>query len=234
MDEYKRTTTPTCTGTSVFATVYDGGVAICSDRKVSMYKMSRFRGVTRQYQLNKYCVVAFSGDFADFQWLQNILQQEEMRLRLTNPKFFMTPKAVHSYLSDLLYYRRSQLNPIWTQLLVGGMQPIDNDFTNMEPYIGVITPKGVSYKAKSVATGMGAMLLNQLLETDVRAKNYQLSEAEAKKLLTKLIELSIYHDCEADNCFDISTIDTANGVKRDNPMKILGNWDLATYNNDYQ
>uniref|UniRef100_A0AC35TSN3 Proteasome subunit beta n=1 Tax=Rhabditophanes sp. KR3021 TaxID=114890 RepID=A0AC35TSN3_9BILA len=233
MDEYKRTTQPTCTGTSVFATVYDGGVAICTDRKVSMYKMSRFRGVTRQYQMNQFCVVAFSGDFADFQWLQNELTREELSLRLTNPSFYMTPKAVHAFLTSLLYYRRCKMDPVWTNLIVGGMQPDENDYATKVPFIGVITPKGVSYTVKSVATGMGAMLLNQVLETDVRAKDHKLSKDEAKKLLTKLIELSIYHDCEADNCFDITAIDST-GVQKDNPKKILGNWDLATYNNDYQ
>lgn len=41
-----------------------------------------------------------------------------------------------------------------------GMQPVDSEF---ETFIGVVTQRGVSYTTKSVATGLGAMLFNQVL-----------------------------------------------------------------------
>ncbi len=64
--------------------------------------------------------------------------------------------------------------------------------------------KGVAYETKSVATGLGAMLLNQLIETDVRAREAKMSRDEALNLLRKSIELSVYHDCVADFEFNLS------------------------------
>lgn len=83
---------------------------------------------------------------------------------------------------------------------------------------------------------------------------------QAIDILRKSLELSIYHDCVADNEFEISTVDK-DGVQLGTPevnirrsyfcsllyfilfsfrklfllfQVIAGNWDIAEYNCDYQ
>uniref|UniRef100_A0A1I7ZK73 Proteasome subunit beta n=1 Tax=Steinernema glaseri TaxID=37863 RepID=A0A1I7ZK73_9BILA len=231
--EVERTLNPTCTGTSVLAVAYKDGVAIMTDRVVSYGKTARYKNVCRQYRVNDQCVVAFGGDHADFQWLQNVIERQEAEMRTYDQRAKMTPKALHGYLTSLMYYRRTKMNPLWNTLIIAGMQPEPLDYDTLKPFIGVITQRGVAYKTQSVATGLGAMLLNQAIETDVRAKKGELDEQGAVDILRKCMELTIYHDCVADDTFDVTTV-SGSGVTFRKPETIIGNWEIAEYNCQYE
>uniref|UniRef100_A0AC34F300 Proteasome subunit beta type-4 n=1 Tax=Panagrolaimus sp. ES5 TaxID=591445 RepID=A0AC34F300_9BILA len=106
-------------------------------------------------------------------------------------------------------------------------------YDNMVPFIGVITPRGVGYGTKHVATGLGAMLLHQNMETVARANDYKLSRDEAFALLRKCMEVHIYRDCTADNEYDISSI-TKEGTTMEKPQQVIGTWEISELNNQYE
>jgi len=237
IDETQNSLNPTCTGTTVVALAYDGGVAIVADRLASYGKTARYKGVSRIYRLNSSTMIGFGGDHADFQFIQNLIQRRahDYKAMCGDPDAELAPKAVHSYLTALLYYRRSRFNPLWNTLVVVGMQPEEDG--EKKPFIGIVTLKGVAYEPKYVATGLGAMLLQQSLETEVRKKMgnnaEKLTKDEATALLRKSMELVYLHDCLAHNEFEIGLV-TADEATVGAPEQIVGNWEMAETNCNYE
>jgi len=122
MDPTKRTTEPTCTGTTVIGIIFDGGIAITTDTLVSYGKMSRYKAVSRLYKVNDRTLVGMSGDFADYQYLRNIIETKVTELECMDPKAVMSPLALYSWLTAVMYNRRSNINPLWNTYIVGGVQ----------------------------------------------------------------------------------------------------------------
>lgn len=110
------------TGSSVIALSYANGVAVVTDTKLSYGHSSKYFHIDRQFVLNQYCLIAYSGDCADFQWVQNYIEceQEEFRCRNGDMEAYLKPKMVHSLLTSYFYFRRSKLDPIWNTLIVAG------------------------------------------------------------------------------------------------------------------
>jgi|UniRef100_A0AC35GHY5 20S proteasome subunit beta 7 len=229
---FTHTLDPTCTGTSMYAVVYKDGVAIATDRVCSYGKTARYKHIGRQYRVNENVIVAFGGDHADFQWLQNVIERKELDLKCYDIGAKLTPKGLHAFLTSLMYYRRSEMNPIMNTIVVAGMHP-EPTYDNLVPFIGVITPRGVGYSTKHVATGLGAMLLHQNMETLARTTEYKMSRDDAFELLKKCMEVHVYRDCTADNEYDLSTI-TKDGVKMEHPQQVIGSWEISELNNQYE
>ncbi|CAD5207288.1 unnamed protein product [Bursaphelenchus okinawaensis] len=225
------TLNPTVTGTTALAVAYDGGVAIVTDRVASYGKTARYKQIPRQYRVNENVVVAFGGDHADFQWLQNVIERVEEEHKTYDRSIKVTPRGLYNYLTSLLYYRRTKMDPLWNTLIVAGMNP-EPTYDELAPFIGVITQRGVAYEAKSVATGLGQMLLNESMERTIREEG-KLTKDGALNLLRETVKLGYYHDCCADNEIDLSVVDKE-GTHLLKPERFIGDWSLAEYNCQYE
>lgn len=69
-------------------------------------------------------MIGASGDMADFQYIQADLDQ-----LITDEFTFgdsgthdLGPAEVHEYLSNVMYRRRSKIDPLWNSILVGGVK----------------------------------------------------------------------------------------------------------------
>ncbi|VDN26009.1 unnamed protein product [Cylicostephanus goldi] len=78
------------------------------------------------------------------------------------------------------------------------------------------------------------MLLNQVVEDEWRKKGDKLSRAEAEAVLRKTLELTIYHDCTADNDFELGVVDADDGVVLGKQETIIGDWSIAETNCQYE
>jgi len=63
------------TGTSVLGVKFEGGVVIAADMMGSYGSLARFRSISRLLRVNDSTVLGASGDYADFQYLTQIINQ---------------------------------------------------------------------------------------------------------------------------------------------------------------
>uniref|UniRef100_A0A8B9G6G0 Proteasome subunit beta type-4 n=1 Tax=Amazona collaria TaxID=241587 RepID=A0A8B9G6G0_9PSIT len=70
-----RTLNPMVTGTSVLGAKFDGGVMIAADMMGSYGSLARFRGISRLLKVNDTTALGASGDYADFQYLAQVIDQ---------------------------------------------------------------------------------------------------------------------------------------------------------------
>ena len=66
---------PTVTGTSVLGIKFNGGVLIAADMLGSYGSLARYRNLSRVMKVNDSTIIGCGGDYADFQYIQNIIEQ---------------------------------------------------------------------------------------------------------------------------------------------------------------
>src|SRR5690606_34257030 len=64
---------------------------------------------------------------------------------------------IYTYLSKLLYARRSRINPLWNSLLVAGLNADET------PFLASVDLLGTTFSAPCLATGFGAHLAIPIL-----------------------------------------------------------------------
>ncbi|XP_057244978.1 proteasome subunit beta type-4-like, partial [Malurus melanocephalus] len=93
--------------TSVLGLKFSGGVLLAADMVGSYGSLARFRGISRLLKVNNSTVLGASGDVADFQHLRQLLEQMVIDEELLGDGHSYSPRAVHSWLTRVLYNRRS-------------------------------------------------------------------------------------------------------------------------------
>ncbi|KAK2559483.1 Proteasome subunit beta type-4 [Acropora cervicornis] len=100
----KRTQYPTTTGTSVLGLKYDCGVLLAADTLGSYGSLARFRKVSRLMSVCNNTVVGGSGDYADFQYIQSLLERKVIDDACLNDGHGYTPKSIFSWLTREMYH----------------------------------------------------------------------------------------------------------------------------------
>src|SRR5690606_16534903 len=115
----QHTQQPMTTATSVLAVKYDNGVVIAADTLGSWGKMARFRNCERIIRVNDQTILGCGGDFADFQFLKSHIEQKVIDDESSSDGFVMKPRSLFSWLTRVLYNRRSRFDPLWSTYVVG-------------------------------------------------------------------------------------------------------------------
>lgn len=76
----------------------------------------------RLHAVGQNTVIGASGDMSDFQCIQSILDQLIIDEFAAQDNHSLGPLEVHAYLGQLMYARRSKMDPLWNALLVGGVK----------------------------------------------------------------------------------------------------------------
>jgi 20S proteasome subunit beta 7 len=215
-----RTMQPMTTGTSVFGIKYKDGVVLAADTLGSYGSLARYTNIQRVIRVNDSTMIACTGDYADFQFLTEIIEQKQVEEEIRGGGETMKPKALHTWLTTFLYNRRSKFNPLWTTLIVGG---IDEE----KPYLGVVNYIGMAYTENAVSTGMGHEIGVPMMRDVLEKKDHtELTLEEAKAVVVKCLRTCFYRDCRQSPRYHIAVVNKEGAVVED-PKVLETNWEIA-------
>jgi len=83
----------------VFALKYKDGVIFAADALGSYGSLARFPEIKRLYVANNTTIVGFSGDIADFQYLEEIIDRRQREEDAAGGGISLRPKALHTWLT---------------------------------------------------------------------------------------------------------------------------------------
>ncbi|KAJ4443872.1 hypothetical protein ANN_05659 [Periplaneta americana] len=218
LDNFNYFRAPITTGTSVLGITFDGGVAIAADILGSYGSLARFRDCPRVMKVNDNIILGAGGDYADFQYLKDVIEQKILEEECLDDGFSLKPRALHCWLTRVMYNRRSKLDPFWNNFIVGGMQ-------DDEPFLGTVDKLGTAYLDRHIATGYGAYIALPLMREEAEKKP-NMTEKDAHKLLVKCLQVLYYRDARSFPKFQLATL-TRDGVRVEGPLNVEQNWEVA-------
>lgn len=222
------TQSPIVTGTSVIGVIYRNGVLMAADCLASYGSLARFRDVQRLSPVGNNTVLGTSGDISDLQALLESLQEIQIDEYTMNDGHHLSPWNYHHYIAELMYQRRSNMDPLWNSHIVGGVR-------NERKFLGYVDLLGTRYEASSIATGFGSYLAQPLLRKSLEEKqgHENLSFDDAKQLLEGCMRVLYYRDARSLNKIQMANI-TEQGVQISQPYIIESDWSIAEYVKGYK
>jgi len=205
----QHTQQPVVTGTSVIALKFKDGVIIAADNLASYGSLARFTDVKRLRKFNNRSILGFGGDISDMQYIDRVLNTLSIRENYAadnsteeQPDEFHA-KNLHTYMSKLMYKRRSDFNPLWNHILVAGLDGDD------EPFLASVDLLGTTFTAPSLATGYGAHLAQPILrkvapDEETAAK---LTEVEAVDAVRECMKVLFYRDARSLDQYSLAIVD---------------------------
>jgi len=215
------TMSPMSTGSSVIAVMYDGGIVMAADKLASYGSMARFRNIERVFKANDKAVLGFGGDIADYQFIRDVIEQKvrDGAIRGSAP---LDAGALHSWLTRVLYNRRSRFDPLWLSCVVAGVK-------QGKLFLGSVDKLGTAYEAEEVCTGYGLHFVKPMLAAAKESKpDGKLTKEEATKVIVDGMKVLYYRDGRSFNKYMLATV-TLEGVEiqDDLDLKKETNWDSA-------
>ncbi|KNC51536.1 uncharacterized protein AMSG_07435 [Thecamonas trahens ATCC 50062] len=213
----QRTQQPIVTGTSVLGIKFDGGVMVAADTLGSYGSLARFRDLRRVRQAGEYTLLGGSGDYMDFEAMLEYVDELLLEDTTLDAPPSYTPRELHQYLARIYYNKRSEFDPLWNQLVVGGVR--DGDV-----FLGYVDLQGTHYEDETVATGYGSYIARPLLREAYRD---DLTEAEARKVLEDAMRVLFYRDARTINRIQIGVATEAGGIDISEPFELETDWTVG-------
>jgi len=224
-----RVTQPMTTGSSVFAIKYKDGIVMAADTLGSYGSLARYVDLERVIKVNDSTIVACTGDYADFQWLREVIEQKQIDEEVSGFGGCETtkPSALYHWLTRFLYNRRSKFDPLWTTVVVGGIQ-------DGAPFLGCVNYIGVAYQENAISTGLGQDIAVPIMRNLLEKKDpSEVSLEEAKEAIRTCVRTLFYRDCRSTSRFSMAVVNTE-GAAVEKPTVIDSNWEIAKFNLGYE
>ncbi|KAL9121665.1 MAG: hypothetical protein Q9187_001779 [Circinaria calcarea] len=220
----QHTQSPIVTGTSVIAVKFKDGVVIAADNLASYGSLARFTDVKRLRPFNETAIVGVSGDVSDMQYLDRLLQTLSTRENYSSAGHGLHARNLHTYLAKVMYKRRSDINPLWNQILVAGLDGDD------KPFLSSVDLLGTTFSAPTLATGFGAHLAQPLLRklVDDESKVEGVSREQAVEAVKQCMKVLFYRDARSLDQYSIAVVTKEGGVELKENEQLEGqSWAFA-------
>merc|ERR1719198_2103595 len=125
---------------------------------------------------------------SDFQYIGDTLDEMDNAEYCDDDGCRMGPRQYASYVGRVMYNRRSKFNPLYNQFVVVGKKKDE------QPLLAYVDHQGTFFEEDYVATGFGMHLAMPLLRDEWKP---ELTETEARALITKCLQVCFYRDCRA-------------------------------------
>lgn len=141
------------------------------------------------------------------QYLDRLLGSLDVNENFVSPGHDLNAKNLHTYLSKVLYKRRSDFNPLWNVILVAGF----DDHSN--PYIASADLLGTTFSAPHLASGFGAHLAVPILRRLFPEENgiEGITKEAAIEGIKECMKVLFYRDARSTDVYSIAVI-TKDGV----------------------
>ena len=131
---------------------------------------------------------------------------------------------LHTYLSKVMYKRRSDMNPLWNQMLVAGLDADD------KPFLASVDLLGTTFSSPTLATGYGSMLaqplLRKLAEDEKDVANVTREQAVEK--IKECMKVLFYRDARSMDKYSIAVVTKEGGVELKEDEQLEGqSWAFA-------
>jgi 20S proteasome subunit beta 7 len=220
VDPINRTTRPMVTGSSVIAVRCVDGVVLAADTLASYGSLARFRETTRLHTVSGDCVVGIGGDLSDQDEILNMLGNLTNQEYCVNDGYTLGPRALHSYLSRVMYNRRNKMDPLWNSVVFGG---VDADGS---PVLGMVDLHGAHFESEVIATGYGLHMGLPLLR---KAWRSDLTVAEALPIVEDIMKVLFYRDARTSDRIQTAVVQ-AKGSATVSETKVLETkWDHKAF-----
>lgn len=184
----EHTLSPIVTGSTVIGVKYNGGVLVAADTLVSYGSQARYKDVCRIKKVGEYTLLGGGGEYSDFQYLSDNLDELDLSEFCAEDSCRMGPKEYSSYIGRVMYNRRTKMNPLYCQLVTVGKKG------NEDSFLSFCDHQGTYFEEDFIATGFGALLGMPILRNEWKA---DMTKEEAKKLIIKCLQVCFYRDCRA-------------------------------------
>ncbi|WFD33150.1 proteasome endopeptidase complex [Malassezia sp. CBS 17886] len=177
-DARQKTQQPIVTGSSVLGLRYKDGIMLATDTLASYGSLARFMDVRRLEQVGSNVLIGAGGDMSDWQNIKLMLADLIESEQVQGDGHELTPAQLYAYLTQVMYGRRSKLNPLWNALVVGGY-----DKKASSSFLGYVDLLGTTYQSSTIATGFGLHLAQPMLRKAVEGREDTLTESEARAIV---------------------------------------------------
>ncbi|XP_024883223.1 proteasome subunit beta type-4-like, partial [Temnothorax curvispinosus] len=195
------------------------GIIIAADVLGSYGSLARYRNLERLMKVNDNIILGASGDYADFQCIKSYVKRKILEKQCLDDGFSLKPKALHCWLTRVMYNRRSNFDPFLNNFIIAGLE-------NGEPFLRTVDKLGTAYNDPVIATGYGAYMSTPILRKAYEDNN-QMNKEEAIELLYKVMQVLFYRDARSFPKYHLGIVTKEKGVEIQGPLTLDSFWGLA-------